>query len=110
MPLHRLRSDLGTGIAVDNHNIKTKTANYTVLTDDEIILGNGTITITLPAVAGAENKTYIIKNIHATLTVTVATTGAATIDGAATVDLSNQYDAISVVTDGSNWFIVWNKT
>ncbi len=107
-PLFRLRPGISSGIVADDYLIITKASNYTIDADDQIILGNGTVTITLPTPVG--NRSYTIKNIHASLTVTVATTGSETIDGASTVALSSQYDAITVISDGSNWHVVWNKT
>ncbi len=105
-PLFRLRDR--ARIVADDYLVITKTSSYTVLPDDQIILGNGTVTITLPSPVG--NGPFTIKNIHASLTATVATIGSETIDGASTIALSTQYDAITVVSDGTNWHVVWNKT
>lgn len=64
-------------------------------------------TVTLPAVAGTADRVYVIKKISAnTYKTTLATTGAETIDGAADYEINYQYESVTVISDGSNWFIV----
>ena len=48
----------------------------------------------------------IIKTDSSANAVTVSGFGFQTINGAANVVLSNQYDKVTIVSDGSNWFIV----
>jgi hypothetical protein len=65
------------------------------------------ITINLPAASTASGLQYHIKKIDSTSnTVTVDGNGAETIDGATTATLTTQYESITVVSDGSNWFII----
>lgn len=75
-----------------------------------IILVNatgGAVIATLPAVADVPvGKTYTVKKTNATNTVTVEGAGAETIDGAANVVLTAQYDFVSIVSNGTAWFIV----
>ena len=61
-------------------------------------------TITLPTATGAYGMFFTIKNTGAG-TVTLATTGGQTIDGASTQSLS-QYTALQVVSNGTNWIII----
>lgn len=86
-------------------NVATKTANYTAVDTDSVILANGaTVTITLPsAVAAGAGRQYVVKNINAAPATVNATAG--TIDGAATVSL-RQYDSRTFLSDGANWFII----
>jgi len=49
---------------------------------------------------------YNIKNRASGFTVTVDPDGSETIDGATTFDLDTQESAVTLVTDGSNWFII----
>lgn len=64
-------------------------------------------TITLPTVATYPGRHYHIKKISGpTYKTIIATTGAEEIDGAATYDLDQQYESVTVVSDGSNWYIV----
>jgi len=70
--------------------------------------GGGDIDITLPAVASSTDRIYHIKKVGATdpddEVVVTPTDG--TIDGGATYTLNYQYESITLVCDGSNWFIV----
>lgn len=79
-----------------------KTASYTLLPADSIIVMNGTtLTATLPsAVTAATGRTYWVKNINASAVTLAATAG--TIDGAATKTLA-QWAVARVVSDGTNW-------
>ncbi|MBT3368311.1 MAG: hypothetical protein HN416_14255, partial [Nitrospina sp.] len=64
-----------------------------------------TLTITLPDAADAIGLIFTIKNINTTGTVTVATAGG-NIDGATTQSLAAQFDFITVISDGTNWYII----
>jgi hypothetical protein len=63
-------------------------------------------TITLPAAGSHTGRIYKIKKIDATAnTVTIDANGSETIDGATTYVISAQYGSVTVVSDGTNWFI-----
>lgn len=81
--------------------VTTKTGNYTAVNRD-IILCNGTFTITMPSPSA--NDIVDIKNIG-TGTVTIGG-GGNTVDGDATIYLYSQYESVSLVSDGTNWFIL----
>lgn len=69
--------------------------------------GAGGITVTLPTAVGAAGQSACIKKTDSGVgAVTVATTGGQTIDGASTYLLVNQYQYVTVQSDGSNWWIV----
>lgn len=88
-----------------NTTVATKTANYTLVDTDSVILVNGAYTMTLPAAATAGSGTqFVIKRIGTQL-VTIASNGG-TIDGNATVQLTTQYTSVNIVSDGSNWWII----
>lgn len=87
-------------------------ATYTVLVTDYYIGVDSTsnaITLTLPAAATAgPGKTYVVKDEGgqaAANNITIDGDGAETVDGTATFDLNSPYAAVTVYTDGSNWFI-----
>jgi hypothetical protein len=89
-----------------------KTANYTAsLTADYIIPVNssgGAFTISLPA-GHAAGDTFTIKDVNgslATNNVTIDPNGSETIDGAATFAMTVNRQAVTVVSDGTNWFII----
>lgn len=72
--------------------------------DSLLEVTSGTITVTLPTAVGIQGTSFIVKNSGAG-TVTLATTGGQTIDGASTQSLS-QYTALQVVSNGTNWIII----
>jgi len=85
---------------------------YTVGSSGEyILLANpaaGNILANLPAAATSSGVVYYIKNNDATATgntVTVDGNSGETIDGNLTIVL-NDLDSITIVCDGSNWFII----
>lgn len=90
--------------------VATKTADYTVLAGDALIVGNGAsgnITATLPAVATVPiGKRYEFKRIHASNSLIVDGSGSETIDGATTKTLGSQYAHLTVVNSGTEWNIV----
>ncbi|KKN03166.1 hypothetical protein LCGC14_1110410 [marine sediment metagenome] len=89
-------------------NIAAKTAAYTISVTDDVILcgaGNQTFTVTLPAASGATGKVYHIKNVG-TGTITVDGNGSETIDGGITAILTVQYESITILSEGSEWFIL----
>ena len=83
---------------------------YTVLIADAFVASDatsGAITAVLPAAATATGLIYEIKKIDASANaVTVDGDGAETIDGSATQILSSQYDSITVISDGTEWWIL----
>ena len=106
----RIWLDTSTTGDVDTLAIVTKTANYTATNLDTVILcdaTSGNITITLPAAAGKVGKVYHVKKIDSSVnTVTVDANASETIDGDLNKVISNQYDAIMIITEGSNWHII----
>jgi hypothetical protein len=70
----------------------------------DVVLCTNTFTLNLPTAAALTGRTYRIKN-NGTGVITI-TPGSGNIDGAATYAMSTQYESISVVSDGSNWFIL----
>ena len=110
MPRSRFKGDpVQSGI----FSIVTTTADYVMSEDDEVVLADGTantVTVSLPTMSSTTNSgrelAYTIKAMNVTFQVDVDTPGAETIDGGATVVLAAQYDAITVISDGSNWHII----
>ena len=84
-----------------------KTTTYGVLaTDDTINCTSGTFTVTLLTAVGIAGQVFIVKN-SGTGVITIATTSSQTIDGYASgVILLNQYDSLTVQSDGANWIII----
>lgn len=85
--------------------VVTKSANYTMVDPDTIVLASGNITITLPTVKVANiGKRYTVKNTG-TGTITVAPQSG-TIDGAASQVMTVQYSSFDFANDGTNWYTV----
>ena len=87
--------------------VVSKSTSYTILATDNLILATAAITLTLPATAGNQGKTYSIKHMtNSGVSVIVDTTGGKTIDGESSKTLIAKYTTLTVFTDGSNWFII----
>jgi hypothetical protein len=64
-------------------------------------------TITLPAAATCTGRRYDIKKVDSSAnTVTIDGNSAETIDGAATYVISNQYTSVTIISNGSGWYII----
>lgn len=100
------RPGLARGTEYDSVQTVTKSAAYTIVEDDDVVLVSGTTTISLPAPSTEIDRSdYTIKRTGAN-TVTIDTADSATIDGAESKTLDAQYSLITVVSDGTNWHIV----
>jgi len=89
--------------------VNVTAATYTAKAGDRVIGVNrsGTVTITLPTAEVRKGRTYTVKDesgAAATNSITVATEGSETIDGAATDVISENYGGKTYYSDGSNWF------
>jgi len=88
-------------------------ATYTVLRTDDILnvtyTATGAITITIPTALMAEKKTFTIKDaggLAGTNNINIGTEGAETIDGAASYVINSNYDAITLYSNGTSWFLI----
>jgi len=91
--------------AAPTPTVVTKTTTYTIATSDDIVIcTSGTFTVTLPTAVSATGDMYRVKNSGAGV-ITLDGNGAQTIDGAANHVL-NQFDSLTVVSDGTNWVVV----
>jgi hypothetical protein len=84
--------------------VQTKSANYTALVTDDVILGTSTWTLSLYAAAGNAGRTLDLVNTGTGI-ITVDPNAAETIGGAATYTLDG-LRGIRIRCDGSNWAIV----
>ena len=105
-------SSLTATFAKPDTDVAVKTTTYTMVAADlgTVITGNttgGGFTITLMSAATATNGRGItIKHTGTANTLTIARAGSDTIDGATSVALTTQYNAVELVSDGANWHIV----
>ena len=93
----------------------TRGAYRSVTTTGNVVSGDyflicdataGAITLTLPPAAIVAGRIYVFKRINAGAnTVTVDAYASETIDGAATHVLSPQWNSITIISNGTAWFI-----
>lgn len=88
--------------SVGSDNVATKTTTYAATMIDDVILCNGTFTVTLPTTFPTK-KRLTVKNIG-TGTVTVAS--AVSIDNVSSIDITGQYSSMDLVWDLTQWWIV----
>lgn len=85
------------------------TLPYTVLTADVLILvapASGTITLPDPAVL-TPGQGFVIKDVSGSATLaTVIDTVSGSIDGYSDITLSTPYSAMTIISDGTNYFII----
>jgi hypothetical protein len=95
-----------------------KTETYTATIYDDVILCNGTFTVNLYDAGGQTDEVgnkvnagrrLVIKNVG-TGVITVDGNSTQTIDGATTKILSSQYDVVEIVSDGTNWHIIFDES
>lgn len=88
--------------------ITSKTANYTITANDYTITGDatsGNITFTLPTAVGIAGVMYVVKKVDASgNSVIIDGNGAETIDGAATLSITVQYNSVILQSNGTNWY------
>ena len=88
----------------------TKTSNYTIGATDTVIFANatsGNVTITLPVASGVSGYRFYVKRIdNSGNTCAVARSGSDTIDGLTSITLDAQYTSLTLVSDGSAWYII----
>lgn len=80
------------------------TNTYVLANGVGIVLANGTFTVTLPTAASSVSRIVDVKNTG-TGTISVGTAGG-TIDGSVDLKLTQQYSSVTMVSDGTNWFII----
>jgi len=82
-------------------------SSYDVVLVDTTV---GHITLNLPPAATYIDRSFTVKKISAdAFTVILDADGADTIDGAGTLTLTAIYDAVRVVSNGTNWYVVMSK-
>lgn len=90
--------------------ITSITDNYTANTINEFIAADatsGNITITLPDAATFKGYYLNIKKVDSSGNiVTIDGNGSETIDGTATKVISTQYDSVTILSNGTGWYII----
>lgn len=91
-------------ITVTATSYSALSTDHNILVDDDT--AGGTVTINLPLASGNAGLQYNIKKLGSTSNVVVDGNGSETIDGGTTEILTAQYESITIVCDGFNWWIV----
>lgn len=92
------------------------TTSYTVLSTDHVLLvdddtAGSAVTITLPSAATVGDGWVVtIKKKGSTANITIDPDGSETIDGDTTILLQHTNQAMSIVSDGSNWCRMYPTT
>lgn len=95
--------------AVSGSTVITVTTTFTAATAN-VILADGTggaFTVTLPSATSSTNIEYTIKKIDSSANViTIKGNSSDNIDGSNTQLLNSQYQSLTVVCDGTQWFVI----
>jgi len=90
--------------------VATKAGAYTLTSSDSVILADavgGGFTLTLPTAVGLSGHVFHVKKIDVSANVVVIDgNGAETIDGAATVSISIQFQSYTMVSNGAAWQLI----
>ena len=98
MPIGTVATVTATAALIDS---------MTTLVDDDSAGSSVSLFLPIPSIGlGVAGMVLKIKKIGNTDNVTIKGNAGATIDGAASVILENQYQSITIVSDGSNWHII----
>ncbi len=83
-------------------------ATVNISATDNVVLFNTSVssTATLPTAVGNTGKQIILKNIHASYTITLATTSSEYIDGAAPALVLGAQDTVTLLSNGTDWSII----
>lgn len=75
------------------------------VTNDYVLVNATGVTVQLPA-SPLSGKTFNIKKIYNDIVDVTITPLSGTIDGVASVAITDQYDGLTITTDGANYFII----
>ena len=99
---------MAVGSAGGNARVVSVSTNTVLTIVNDVVLVNASgsaVNITLPS--PASGKILTIKKTDAGLNVVnILPSASETIDGATAKTIVGQYDAVQVVSDGTNWFII----
>jgi hypothetical protein len=100
------------GIAGTSGNVVSKTASYTISTEDQTIIADATVdplTLILPTAFGSTGSTFTVKRINSGANnVTIVATSSEYIDGppGTSAVIKVQYQSLNFLSDGANWYII----
>lgn len=91
--------------------VSTSATSYSVSAATSTVIkasaASNNVAVTLFTAVGNSGAQVVVKRMDATTnTMTIGTTSSQTIDGNSTIQLFQQYDSVTLVSDGSNWVII----
>lgn len=90
--------------------INTQSSVYTLNASDHTLLCNASVagfTVNLPNASSITGRIYVIKKTDVTANaVTIDGAGAQTIDGAATVAITTQWEAVAIQSNTTGWVVI----
>jgi hypothetical protein len=95
---------------IQEHNapITYTAGTHTITNGYELIIGNttdGNVTVNLPNATQSKGKKYYFKKIANPHTLTISGNGY-NIDGSATKVLNTNYETCTVISDGTQWWLI----
>ena len=88
--------------------LDTNDPTVNVTNENHIIIcdpSSNAMTINLPTAVGQMGREFVVKSIDDTNNVTIDPNGSETIDGDTTKIIQTAYASVSIVSNGTNWFI-----
>jgi hypothetical protein len=86
--------------------IKSVSDTYTITESDDVVICTGSgKTLTLPPVANCSGKVITVINNASSGTTTVDGNASETINGSANVALDARYESVTLLSNGTLWFI-----
>ena len=89
--------------------VQSKTADYTAQIDDRVVLADATsaqVTVTIPDATTVRGKWISVKKVDSSGNNVVISPTVGNVDGAATATITTQYTSRTMISDGSNWWII----
>jgi hypothetical protein len=84
-------------------------ANYNVRKSDDVILLDAPCILTLPLVGGVRFSAYTFKQTFSGGVVTINAQPGELLDGQPTFTLTNQYQYVTIASDGFRWLLLENN-
>ena len=91
-----------------SHSLASKAATFTAGAESYYIVDatSGAVTVNLPAANTCTGRVYTVKKVDSSNNVTLDGNASETIDGSTTLPLTAQHEVVSVISDGTEWWVV----
>jgi hypothetical protein len=105
----KFSGDNSVQIRAYSENYKNVTSSTSILITDDVVFvdtTSGSITVTMPSAVNNGGKKIVIKRKNGNNNLTIVPTGSQTIDGISSFIIYHKYQAVTLVSDNSNWYII----